>query len=402
MPRIVKLVMVTPDNNNKYYNMLEKADGSWTAHYGRVGNDGVREEYESFMWDKKYKEKIKKGYKDVTSIVSVAKQDNDDDEPVVKIANSSSAVQAIINFLQSSAKDTIKQNYTVAVADVTELQIQTAQELIDKLVAIEESGKLSKNDVNEILLELYTVIPRKMKNTKDHLLDSNNGGKRFKEMLSAEQDLLDVMQGQVTTSGTTKKAGKTLNLAELNLVLGDASAADVDLIKKQTDLILGKSTKIYTVQNTKHSKLYDTISTKHEKLLYHGSRNENWWSILNGGLKIRPANAIHTGSMFGNGIYFANKAAKSIGYTSLQGSYWSGGSSKKAILALYSVNLGESWDLLKGNSYSSWMGSLNLKKCRDKGHDTVFARGGADLRNDEFIIYEEGRCKIKYLIEMNK
>jgi poly [ADP-ribose] polymerase len=36
---------------------------------------------------------------------------------------------------------------------------------------------------------------------------------------------------------------------------------------------------------------------------------------------IRPSGAVYTGSMFGDGIYFADKAAKSIGYSSLSGSY---------------------------------------------------------------------------------
>jgi poly [ADP-ribose] polymerase len=40
------------------------------------------------------------------------------------------------------------------------------------------------------------------------------------------------------------------------------------------------------------------------------------------GLLIRPSGAVHTGSMFGDGIYFADKAQKSIGYSSLSGSHW--------------------------------------------------------------------------------
>jgi len=32
----------------------------------------------------------------------------------------------------------------------------------------------------------------------------------------------------------------------------------------------------------------------------------------------------------------------------------------------------------------------------------VFAKGGADLRNDEYIVYENNRCTIKYLIELTK
>ena len=34
------------------------------------------------------------------------------------------------------------------------------------------------------------------------------------------------------------------------------------------------------------------------------------------------------------------------------------------------------------------------------GYDSVYAQGGADLRNDEFIIYEAEKCTVKYLVEI--
>jgi hypothetical protein len=40
-----------------------------------------------------------------------------------------------------------------------------------------------------------------------------------------------------------------------------------------------------------------------ERLYWHGSRNENWFNIMQTGLLIRPSGAVHTGSMFGDGIY---------------------------------------------------------------------------------------------------
>ena len=63
-------------------------------------------------------------------------------------------------------------------------------------------------------------------------------------------------------------------------------------------------------------KIYDdylkTTDNKRTELYFHGSRNENFISILKTGLLIRPSGAIHTGSMFGDGIYFAPKARKSF------------------------------------------------------------------------------------------
>ena len=54
--------------------------------------------------------------------------------------------------------------------------------------------------------------------------------------------------------------------------------------------------------------------------LWHGSRNENWLSIIKNGLQINP-NAKITGKMFGKGIYFAPNPKKSYGYTSCLNTY---------------------------------------------------------------------------------
>jgi poly [ADP-ribose] polymerase len=105
--------------------------------------------------------------------------------------------------------------------------------------------------------------------------------------------------------------------------------------------------------------------------------------------------------MFGSqAIYFANKARKSIGYTSLKGSHWAGGAEGRAYLSLFDVAVDREWDLLKGQSWSSWMGRIDQARVNEEGYDTVFCRGGADLRNDEHVIYDSSRCKIRYLIEL--
>jgi poly [ADP-ribose] polymerase len=56
------------------------------------------------------------------------------------------------------------------------------------------------------------------------------------------------------------------------------------------------------------------------------------------GLLIRPSGAVHTGSMFD--VYFADKAQKSIGYSSLSGSHWTKGNENRAFLALFDVHVG--------------------------------------------------------------
>ena len=102
--------------------------------------------------------------------------------------------------------------------------------------------------------------------------------------------------------------------------------------------------------------------------------------------------------MYGNGIYFADKAIKSIGYSSLRGSYWARGNDNKGFIALYDVNTGNE---LEHMHYQNWMGSLDYKKLRSHGqYDSFFAKGGADLRNNEYIVYNSAQSTIRYLIEM--
>ena len=84
--------------------------------------------------------------------------------------------------------------------------------------------------------------------------------------------------------------------------------------------------------------------------------------------------------MFGNGIYFANKAAKSLGYTSSRGSYWARGNSNVAYLALFEVRSGIEYRTQK---HESWMYKIDSKKLKSLGeYDSFFCKGGIDLRND--------------------
>ena len=65
----VYLVMVTTNNNNKYYRMLANDNGTFTVEYGRVGASCQTRTYPISQWDKKYNEKIRKGYVDQTHLV---------------------------------------------------------------------------------------------------------------------------------------------------------------------------------------------------------------------------------------------------------------------------------------------------------------------------------------------
>ena len=108
--------------------------------------------------------------------------------------------------------------------------------------------------------------------------------------------------------------------------------------------------------------------------------------------------------MFGYGLYFAPRAKKSIGYTSLQGSYWSGGRSSSGFMAVLDVAYGKPYDV---NSFDSKYYDMSYEKLQKMcpGANCLHAHAGfhtgwGTLQNDEIIVYKEDQCTIKYLVEI--
>ena len=105
------------------------------------------------------------------------------------------------------------------------------------------------------------------------------------------------------------------------------------------------------------------------------------------------------GKMFGYGLYFADKCQKSLNYTSFRGSYWARGNSNKAFLALYDVHVGNQLKVKKHESWCCSLSKTNLKK-RGEKYDSIYAQGGVDLINNEYIVYDSAQSTIRYLVEI--
>ena len=407
----VYLLMVTGDaNHNKYYRMMADPGGQFfTVEYGRVGSSSQRRTYPIYQWDKKYNEKIRKGYVDQThlmeDLISVVKTKKEKSE-YKEIENK--AIAEIVNRLMSMARQKVQQNYRVESNQVTQAMVDEAQKIIDDLTTIK-----SVKDFNSNLMKLFTTIPRKMSNVSSYLAKSEDD---FTRIIKDEQDLLDVMRGQVITHAVEEEPEEddqpTRNetiLEAMGITFEPVTDEDIKLIKSKLGDCKDKFYQAWKVSNQKTQKRFDEFvkneNIKDTRLFWHGSRNENWWSIINNGLMIRPSNAVITGKLYGYGVYFAPKARKSLGYTSLSGSYWARGNSSSAFMALMNVAYGEPYDVYSFDSkYNSltYDGLQNFKK----GANSLHAHAGADmgygnsLRNDEVIVYKEDQITIKYLVEL--
>ena len=401
MSDVKYLVKVDPvSNNSKFYKMIPNGS-DFIVEYGRLGNTNYQtSSYPISQWEKKYKEKIKKGYEDkselIQELVEEVKQDENDE--YLPIPNQ--AIQKIVDRLQEYADNEIKRQYQVSSSQVTNAMIEEAQNLINALNNC--SQDLEK--FNKTLIELFKVIPRKMKTVKENLANSIED---IPKIYQREQDLLDVMKGRVVQIQKSPKqeikntSPKETILEALGLEITETSEEDVTIIKHELGEISDKFYNAWKVTNRKTQERFDkyieTVNNKTTKLLFHGSRSENWWSIINSGLVLRP-NAIISGKMFGSGIYFAPKARKSLGYTSLEGSYWANGSNKCGFMAVFEIHYGNPYVTYDNYNFDYDFSYKDLQKLGD--YDCVHAKAGRSLRNDEIIIYQECQCTIKYLIEL--
>lgn len=395
MGKFCKLVMVTENNNNKYYSMTEK-NGVIEIEYGRVDSTSTKLTKPISQWNSIYKEKTKKGYKDVTDLVTekVVGAEADDVEVLSKLDEAK--VNAFLDLMQKYTDGLVKNTYSVTYKSVTVEQVKKAQVILDEF---DKLDKKNEKLVNEKLIELYTVIPRKMGKVQYHLLPTLD----LDKALEKEQDNIDAMSAKVQmydqekTNAKKNQTKKEKPKQTLLDVLGLSNMTETKSnseIQYLIDQVRGgtKVEAIFSLSKPEEDKIFeDWINkqgNKQTRVLIHGTRCSSVLSILKQGLKIRPSgNFQFSGKVYGNGNYYSEVVSKSLNYT---------GYDNDKILLVYEVHTGnpfiyDGW--YRGNSFE-----LNYKELQKRGFDSTYVKAGNGLLNSEIIAYNENQCKIKYII----
>jgi poly [ADP-ribose] polymerase 2/3/4 len=393
-----KLIMVTPDNNNKYYEMTWDGGANFTVKYGRVESTATTVTYPYSKWTSKYNEKIRKGYKDVTDMVSVAITEvKNGVEKFVDIADR--LVNEFMTKMKAYTDGLVSKTYSVKAEAVSQKQVDEAQKLIDSLKLYDGTrstySAAQTKVINKILTDLYTVIPRKMGNVRDYLLPSIN----IQDILEDEQDNLDAMAAQVSmikpadnkkAKADKKKAQTLLDKLGLTMTEFKGTPKEVEYLTKQAH---GRKVKVIFEVNkpsedAEFNKWLGKQKDKKTSILIHGTRCSSVVPILEIGLKIRPAgNFQFSGKAYGDGNYFSEHMQKSLGYT--------GYDSDKVIL-VYEVHTGNPFvynGWYSGNSFP-----LNYSELKKRGYDSTYVKPGNGLQNSEIIAYNEEQNRIKYII----
>lgn len=407
----VHLIMVTELNNNKYYDMVPMGDHIEIS-YGRVDATKTVITKPMSEWDKIYKSKVKKGYVDRSDLVAdlAVKVKPKKDKEYLPIPDK--AIADLVERLQSFAQKVIDSNYKVKANQVTKAMIEQADKCITEL-----SGCHKVPEFNKKLMELFTIIPRSMGQVQDYLASSTSD---FSKIIDKEQSLLDVMRGQVVVvnlqADDDEDDGGYKNnctiLEALGIELEPTTDEDVKIIKKELGNCADKYYNSWRVRNVKNEEKFKKYCKDHKikksqiKLLFHGTRNENVWSILHQALRIFKRNTsngpVINGRMLGDALYASNMPSKSLGYTSF--GYWTRGSASTGYMFLNEWALGKSYDIYAFDSkFYSWDYEALKKEAPDC--ESLWAHSGMNtgwgaLRNDEITVYNEEQVNLKYLIEV--
>ena len=304
--------------------------------------------------------------------------------------------ERIISYLNSASRRALLDNYkSVCVAvDVTPEQIKSARAAMD---AMRAAGSLG--DFNRALVELMEIVPRRIpmgRGCVSAMLakEENDRG----PVIVREKELLDALETQSTIQ---KKAAGTL-ISKLGISVSAGSDKDRRFVERHLAGSLQKRLK--TVLRV--SKPAADAALEHyckrwtngekTKFFWHGSRNENWLSILQKGLLLNPEATI-TGKMFGNGIYFAPDADKSFGYTSC--GKWVGSSAPSVFMAMFETAYGHPYMVY---SWGGRVGNMTYHGLAQSGtqYDCLHASSKSGmLHADEVVFYREDQMAIRYLCE---
>jgi poly [ADP-ribose] polymerase len=382
--------MTTEDNHNKYYEMQETSE-CIQVKYGRVDSSCIEITKPLHQWNSLIKSKLKKGYKDVTEFVAVVKDINN-------VTNNIVYTQELYDIFLKKMMDyrdgLVSTTYSVKATQVTRRQLEQAQLYINDLAQVGEEYDIQY--VNDLLLKLYTVIPRYMRKVQDYLLPNIS----LNKLVEQEQDKLDALASQVIEDVNSdietcdkqpivNTIASTLNISIQ--VIKDYPN-DISYITKQ----LGSRIKgLFKVDIDKHKqKYYNYLEsnnkdiTKGHRHLIHGTRCSSVIPIIEQGLKIRPSgNFNFSGKIYGDGNYFSEVTSKSLGYT---------GYDNDKVLLIYKVFVGNPYvykGWYRGNSFE-----LTYDQLKQRGYDSTFVEAGNGLLNSEIIVYREEQCYLEYIV----
>lgn len=411
----VKLIMTeVGTNNNKWWTGQLFDDGTVKATWGRVGYSGDSGEWQggdSYL-DKKVREKMKKGYSELKTVGAVtatpgsgaAVKDRDLHQiaktQLLKSSNPTLErlikrfVDANVHKITSSTQITYNSTtglFATPLGVVTIDGLVEARNLLAQLAPRVRSRKFG-SDADALLSKYLRLIPQHLGmgrfSTETVIPDDN--------AIQKQNDLIDSLESSYQALQTTSATPNTPAKAQEQVF-----KVDMDVLNDRTERSRLEN---YFETSKKHMHGYDNVRVReifkvtiHDmakvfehkttpiKEVFHGTSQANCLSILKSGLKVSPpSTAAIAGKMFGNGVYGAINSTKSLGYTF--GRWGQGSSGDAGWLFICDFAMGK-------------IQTVHHSSQPQRGYDSIWAKAGQSLNNDELIVYRNSQVTIKYLLE---
>ena len=405
------LTCVNPEGNNyKFYRLLPQNSGGHTvavdAEYGSIDTDTcaprrLQTPYESYLFWIRYYEKLSKGYTDMTKF-HAASQEQAKKKVTPGESKDKSANAILYRMLMGFAHHHVQESLQNP-ASVTQAQVKEARKEFNKMCSMKTRKGFCTHLTKLLALSprsfgnralgnshLQSMMPRPT-HSKEALQDE------FLRIIDREENLLLAMEALVGMEDVQKTAEKVSDsFKQFGIHVWIATQEQEKEVKDCLPPSLQSKIKtIYRVKPEKQEKAFSEYCKRNHirqiKKLWHGSRNENWASIIQNSLTIRPTAA--NGRMFGDGLYFAPSPNKSWNYTSYRGTTWAHGNADTAFMGLYATAYGDPLMVRTSGHYTQ-------AQLKSSGHNCVHATAAnTGLRADEIIYYDPNAVCLNYLVE---
>lgn len=298
-------------------------------------------------------------------------------------------------------------------------QIETAMSTLKSISRlIRRNG--TPGQLRDASNKFYTLIPHAFSVKRPPVIDSM-------ETVDAKNELLESLLSMETIYGFLE-GENGIKINPLDACYGKLNAKIVPIPKSSFEF----NNFAYIVRNT-HGTTHRNYSLEvleifkvvrdgeddsfrafndlnNHRLLWHGSRLMNYVGILSNGLKIAPYQSLHSGYMFGKGIYFADVVSKSANYC------FTNIANDTGLVLLCEVALGnmQSHVLAKqvtdipNNEFHSVkaLGAIFptafqfIDGSKVASGDLRTIQGPRSLYYNEYVVYNPDQVKIKYLFKM--
>lgn len=392
------LTCIHPESNNYKFYHLRPNSMNIEATYGRIGSNrgeafgtkDLQNPYDHYLYWIRYYEKLSKGYVDQSDIYLHSKPLKAETHPSScgkkdsKHKKSNKASLQLYRQLKAYAKHIVET--ALVDSNVTAAQVKAAKAYLREM-----GRRKTVKGFNNQLMKLLQVSPRKERYINTLLAVSE---KDFAGIIEREEDLIAAMEAVAGNGPVPVRLKDPFESMGIEVYIATEKQKE-QVLSHLSDSLKGKVKTIYRVINKRHKVRFDKYLKNNNiwkvKQLWHGSKNCNWFSIIENGLQLNP-NAQITGKMFGQGIYFAPSSEKSWNYTSYHGTYWANGNEDVGFMGLYTTAYGHPHDVFSA-------GGFTQRQLKELGKDCVHAHAGSALRNDEIIFYSEAAMVLNYIVE---